>query len=223
MKDQNKIIIERFNQLAIDYRQNHVAQSGYLVEKQPISEQIFDNWIDYIQKYFKVESHHLLLDAGCGSGLFLKRLKLFTKHLWAVEPADELLTIAKRLNPGVKFSNSRVGNVIFKNIKFDRLFCNSVLFYLNSMKDGEKAIQHFFNITSESAKIWLGDIPMPNPELCDRDYRRIEKSSGWKLQHYPPQFFYKICDKRNYECKILYQEVDGKITAAFRYDVLISK
>ena len=37
------------------------------------------------------------------------------------------------------------------------------------------------------------------------------------------QFFYEICEPLNYKCKILYQEVEGKLTAAYRYDVLIEK
>ena len=222
-KDQSKKIIEKYNDLATNNKDNQVGQSGYFIDGVTINEAIFDGWVKYVQKYFKIEKNQNLLDVGCGSGLFLGRFRSYTNNLYGVEPAEKLIKSTKIKYPEVILKQGTVLDAGFENVKFDRIFCNSVLFYLNSMNECRDAIYHFFSITAKDAKIWLGDIPMPNPGITDRDYKRIERSTGWALQHYPPQFFYEICDPLHYNCKILFQEVENKLTAAYRYDVLIEK
>lgn len=213
-----KEINEKYNQSAINFKNNPVAQSLYFRDGIPAKEELFDEWVNYIQKYFKIEKNDVLLDVGCGSGLFLKRFARYTSNLFGIDPAENLIKNTKLYVPE---ATCKVGHALYIpfNKKFTKIFCNSVILYLN-FNECEKALKLFIQKSKSGSKIWIGDICYPNPQLCDKNYLRVEKSTGWKVQHYPPQFFQKILNRFNLKYKFLYQEVN-KGSAAYRYDLLI--
>ena len=77
--------IKYYDELA-KVEKDYISQAGYKVEDHPIDEEIFDRWAQLIQQKFEIESSHFLIDVGCGSGIFLKRLKYLTdgKHLYSM-------------------------------------------------------------------------------------------------------------------------------------------
>ena len=86
--------VDYYNRLARSYA-DPAPQSGYLLDNQPVDERVFDNWVQFIQRYFAVSADHYLLDVGCGSGLFLKRFAGYTNHLYGVDPSEEQLANAR--------------------------------------------------------------------------------------------------------------------------------
>lgn len=213
-----KEINEKYNQSAVQFNDNPVAQSLYFRDGVPVKEDLFDEWANYVQKYFKIEKDDILLDVGCGAGLFLKRFAKFTSNLYGIDPAENLVKSAQSYVP---IAICKVGHALkipFSK-KFTKIFCNSVILYLN-FNDCKKALKLFIQKSKPGSKIWIGDICYPNPQLCDKNFLRIEKSTGWKVQHYPPQFFIKILEKYSFKYKFLFQEVK-KSSAAYRYDLLI--
>jgi SAM-dependent methyltransferase len=200
------------------------AQSGYVTsDNRTLDESVFDHWVELIQGYFGVSPRHYLLDVGCGSGVFLQRFAHYTCNLFGVDPAAGQLENARLNCPG---AHLRVGSALdaaFGNIKFDRIICNSVFLCFPTMSDARDAISHFLSISSNDAKIWIGDLPLPTIEMReDGEYRRTGLSTKLGTQHYPPRFMAEVC--RELEVAGTYiKQVVNKASAAFRYDWLIEK
>jgi len=222
MLNQKEKITKRYNELAEEFS-DQVAQSGYFIDKKPIDEAIFDQWFEKIQEKFSVSSSDFLIDVGCGSGIFLKRFLKYTSHLYGIDPAEKLLVKAKNNCPIAKLKVGTADNIEFDSVKFSRVFCNSVFLYLNSLEHAKKVIAHFIYISTNDAKIWLGDLAYPNPEVNDENFRRKEKSTGWELQHYPPEYLHEVCNEFKVKGTFIRQEIKEKVTGKFRYDFLIEK
>jgi len=202
---------------------NPAAQSGYVADDRPLDERVFDGWVEYIQQYFSVSSDHYLLDVGCGSGLFLKRFALYTPRLFGVDPSAEQIANA-RLNCPI--AHLRIGTAVdaaFSNIRFDRIICNSVFLCFPALPYAREAIVHFLSISSDQAKIWIGDLPLPTTEMRqDGEYRRTGLTTKLGTQHYPPSFMEALC--KDFGVRYTYvKQVVNKASAAFRYDWLIEK
>jgi len=199
-----------------------VSQSGYLVDGKPIDEEVFEAWACYIQEHVEVRPQHVLLDVGCGSGLFLKRFSKFTDQLYGVDTSAEQIKNAKTNCPS---AHLRIGSALdagFGNLCFDRIICNGVFLLLESLVFARDVVKHILSISAPDARIWIGDLPMPTKEMMpDGNYRRKGKSSDLELQHFPPDFFNELCSELGVEGHPVAQEVRGKLTAAFRYDFLI--
>ena len=200
------------------------AQSGYVYnDNQTIDQSVFDDWIEFIQGYLAISPDHYLLDVGCGSGLFLKRFTRYTTHVFGVDPARAQLENA-RLNCPI--ASLRIGSAVdaaFGNILFDRIVCNSVFLCFPSMFAARDAVSHLLSISSNQAKIWIGDLPLPTPEMReDSEFRRIGLTSKLGTQHYPPAFMKDLCQELGVAGTYVKQVVN-KVSAAYRYDWLIEK
>lgn len=220
MKDVFKL---GFNNAAVKYEGNPVGQSLYCLDGKPVNPSLFKHWYKYIQKYFRVNEKDFLLDMGCGSGLFIEHFRKRGCKIIGVDISDQIIKRNKIKYPDIQFY---VGNLLsYKcdSVKYTKIFCNSVLLYINGLSRAEKGILNLLKILKKEGKLWLGDIPMPNPDLCDKNYIRIEKSTGWKIQHYPPQFFFELARKTDSKCYMYYQEVSGKNSSAYRYDIMLVK
>lgn len=212
-----------FNNAAIEFEGNPVGQSLYCLDGKPVSPLLFKRWYSYVQKYFKVNRKDILLDLGCGSGLFIEHFRKCRCKITGVDIADEIIKRNKLKYPDVQFSVSDLLSYKDDPDKYTKIFCNSVLLYIIGLSKSEKAILNMMRILKRGGKLWLGDIPMPNPDLCDKKFIRIEKSTGWKIQHYPPQFFFELAREINSDCYMFYQEVKGKNSSAYRYDIMFIK
>jgi SAM-dependent methyltransferase len=200
------------------------AQSGYVTSNNTTLDQsVFDSWIEYIQGYFGVSPDHYLLDVGCGSGVFLKRFARYTSHLFGVDPAAAQIENARSNCPA---AHLRIGSAVdagFGDIRFDRIICNSVFLCFPTISHARDAISHFLSISSNRAKIWIGDLPLPTAEMReDGEYRRTGLTTKLGTQHYPPKFMEELCEDLDVAGTYIKQVVN-KASAAFRYDWLIEK
>jgi SAM-dependent methyltransferase len=200
------------------------AQSGYVTSDNTILDQgVFDGWIEYMQKYLAIAHHHYLLDVGCGSGIFLKRFARYTRHLFGVDPAAAQLDNARLHCPIAHFRVGSAVDAAFGAIRFDRIICNSVFLCFPIMSHARDAISHFLSISSDDAKIWIGDLPLPTAEMReDGEYRRTGLTTKLGTQHYPPRFMADVCEDLGVAGTYIKQNVN-KTSAAFRYDWLIDK
>lgn len=201
-----------------------IAQSGYVTnDNKTLDESVFDDWVEYIQSHFMVASSHYLLDVGCGSGIFLERFSRYTSHLFGVDPAESQLANARSNCPTVRLRLGSATDAAFGNLRFDRIFCNSVFLCFSDMSHARDAIYHFLSISALDAKIWIGDLPLPTKEMQENsDYRRTGLTTKLGTQHYPPEFMEKLCKEFGVAGTYVKQIVN-KASAAFRYDWLIEK
>ena len=199
-----------------------IAKSGYSIDGKPIDYQIFVDWFESINRNFKVSNSDILLDIGCGSGIFLELFSLKTQHLFGADTSISQLEGSKKTCPKAVYKQSDALNIEFDGIKFNRLFCNSVFLLFESLDYANKVLNHFMDITATDAQIWIGDIPNVNTNL-DNNYRRVGKSIGLGLQHYPVSFFNDFCQKHGCIGQDFAQKVKGKESANYRYDFMITK
>ena len=214
--------IKYYDELA-KVEKDYISQAGYKVEDHPIDEEIFDRWAQLIQQKFEIESSHFLIDVGCGSGIFLKRFRKFTENLFGVDTSEHQIRNAKINCPVAKLRVGSALDAAFGNIYFDRIFCNSVFLYFESLEYAKKVTEYFVSISTNRAKIFIGDLPIPTANMKDGNYRRKGKAMGFEVQHYPFEFFESICRDLNLECYKIEQKVEGKPTSKWRYDLLIKK
>ena len=67
-------------------------------------------------------------------------------------------------------------------------------------------------------------MPLPTPEMREGGgYRRTGITTKLETQHYPPSFMERLCRDLGVNYTYVKQEVEGKVTAAYRYDWLIEK
>jgi hypothetical protein len=91
------------------------------------------------------------------------------------------------------------------------------------MSHARDAVSHFLSISSDDAKIWIGDLPLPTAEMLeDGDYRRTGLTTKLGTQHYPPGFMTDLCRELGVAGTYI-QQVVNKASASFRYDWLIEK
>jgi SAM-dependent methyltransferase len=201
-----------------------VAQSGYVIgDDKALDQSVFDDWVAFIQSYLAVSSDHYFLDVGCGSGLFLKRFAHFTSRLYGVDPAVAQIKNARSNCPHAYLRVGSAVDAAFENIEFDVIICNSVFLCFPSMAYARDAVCHFLSISSDSAKIWIGDLPIPtNAMREDGDYRRTGLTTKLGTQHYPPRFMENLCRGLGVRGTYVKQLVN-KETATYRYDWLVEK
>ena len=209
-----------------DLAKNHkdaISQSGYMYEGQPIPEKVFDDWFEQIQKHFKVTDKSKLVDIGCGSGIFLKKFYGITKSVYGVDTSENQILAAEKNCPGAVLKKGDALNFAFPDVVFDRLFCNSVFLLFSGLDYAKGVIKNFLEVSAPDAKIWLGDIPYPTPEMKGGDYRRKTKAVGFEMQHYPVEFLLDVCSEFQVKGTEIKQNVEGKISSQYRYDFLIEK
>lgn len=76
-----------------------------------------------------------VLDLGCGSGVFTKKLNSFgVKSIVGFDLSKEMINIARRENPNIKFYVGNAKKTPFKNSQFDVVSSSLVAHYFKNLK-----------------------------------------------------------------------------------------
>ena len=76
-----------------------------------------------------------VLDLGCGSGVFTKKIRsMGTKSIVGLDLSNGLIDIAKRENPKIKFHVGNATKTHFKNSQFDVISSSLMIHYLKNLK-----------------------------------------------------------------------------------------
>jgi 2-polyprenyl-3-methyl-5-hydroxy-6-metoxy-1,4-benzoquinol methylase len=92
-----------------------------------------------LKKITKWNRNDVVLDAGCGSGRFIKLLSPFVKEMHGIDISEKALKIAKSYK--IKNAIIRKGNVLkipYRNNSFDKVICIDVIEHI---KDDKKSIK----------------------------------------------------------------------------------
>lgn len=81
-----------------------------------------------------------LLDWGCGSGLYIKKLKKKCKEIKGFDISPEMVEIARELNPGVEIKVGSGTKIPFRE-KFDVVFASLAIHYLKDLDKPFKEIK----------------------------------------------------------------------------------
>lgn len=122
---------------------------------------------------------HLVLDAGCGSGLFTYMATKAGAQVMGIDAAAGLLEVAKRRNPGVNFLEEDLEALPFTDNAFNVVVGFNSFQYAGSF---EKALQEAKRILKPGGKLVVGIWDKPE----NSDATSVLKSIGALLPPPPP-------------------------------------
>lgn len=116
--------------------------------------------LKFLKSFLKNKKGNVILDAGCGTGSLMKKLKGFGE-IWGVDANDEALKFAK-INGIKKVLKASVEKIPFKKNTFDALVSIDVLYH-KGVKSDLQALKEFKRvlkpggilITKNPAHNWL--------------------------------------------------------------------
>mgnify|MGYP001566594883 CR=1 FL=1 len=99
--------------------------------------------IELLKKYLFKKTGNIILDAGCGTGSLMKKLKSFGK-IYGVDVSHEALKFAK--SNGLKqVRKGSVTNIPFKENQFNAVVSIDVLYH-KAVKSDLKALKEFIRV-----------------------------------------------------------------------------
>jgi len=115
-----------------------------------------------VAKKLELRSEVVLLDVGCGAGLFEIAFSPWLKEIYDVDYSEEQIKVAKRNTE--KYDNVTVerANILilpFEYGFFSKVLANSVIQYLNGMDEVEKAFEELGRVSRKQCRILVSLIP----------------------------------------------------------------
>lgn len=214
-----------------------------------VAEQVFDEISDEITYRLELKEDDSLLEVGCGSGLFLNRLKSRVAFIAGVDFSIEQL---RHINDeSVKFCVAEAAKLPFNDYVFDKVFCHSVFQYFPDIEYSKQSIEEMLRVSKPNGKLLISDIlngyledirlykERQNIGLHRRLINQIKsalrplykkiKGVNQPLAIFPlsiePTFFPEYFRDSKHQCFPLLETVKSKpkTSLMFRYDVLICK
>ena len=116
--------------------------------------------IELLKKYIPKKTGNIILDAGCGTGALMKKLKNFGT-IWGIDASSEAIKFAK-LNGLKQVKKASIEDIPYKNNQFDAVISIDVLYH-RAVKSDLKALLEFKRvlkpdgilITKNPAHNWL--------------------------------------------------------------------
>jgi len=75
-----------------------------------------------------------VLDLGCGSGIFTKKIASWNSNVVGLDFSSKLINIAKRENPEIKFYIGNASKTPFKNSQFDIVTSSLMAHYFKNLR-----------------------------------------------------------------------------------------
>lgn len=125
-----------------------------------IEEYLYD--IIDICKKLKLERKDRLLNIGCGNGLMEILLSYWVRSITSIDFSKGMIARARENNKGhknIKFFRGNILNLGFLKKRFDKVLCNSVIQYLDSMEDVRTALKEIRKIAKKNAIILISANP----------------------------------------------------------------
>jgi ubiquinone/menaquinone biosynthesis C-methylase UbiE len=118
----------------------------------------------------KIKNNSTILDAGCGTGTFLKILsKNKTLKLYGIDVSRKMLEVAKKkLKNRARLSLIPVEKIGYRN-KFDYIFS---IIPMHHYSDQEKAIKNFYQSLKNKGRLIILDVDLG--KSLNRFFHRIE-------------------------------------------------
>jgi len=143
-----------------------------------------------VLKFLSRVSDKKVLDVGCGKGKISRKLKDLGFDVIGIEPSIELIKIARKNNPDIKFIQASATNLPFEKETFDFLICIEVLEHI---PDTKKAIKEMIRVLKLNGKVLIIDknILSLNPDYLIPTFflkRFLENRNKWM---YPKNFPFK--------------------------------
>lgn len=120
----------------------------------------YDAYKTIINQELEDFKNPLILDLGCGSGVFLKFLS-FYGETYGIDNSEEMLSLASEKNPEAKLFLLNILNLKNLNISFDFIISTFDVFnYLRDFEEFSKGLKEVYNSLNKGGK-FIFDIHTP--------------------------------------------------------------
>ncbi len=127
--------------------------------RKKVSEETFQEIIKSILKNLEIaEIKDSIIDVGCGNGQFLSALSTYFKNLYGCDYCEEMVDIARELNPEANIIQTEANNLPFSNKFTDYSLTYSIFHYLPSFQYAIDCIYELIRVTKDNGRILIGDI-----------------------------------------------------------------
>ncbi len=110
----------------------------------------------------KITERDKVLEIGCGTGLFTRKVYAQTKaDITAIDISEELLEEARKLLPEATFRVDDAMNLSFEDDSFQVVFGSSVLHHLEM----EKSLREIYRILKKGGRMVFAEPNMINPQI----------------------------------------------------------
>ena len=117
---------------------------------------------NFFVQFGQIDSDKSVLEIGCGTGLFTKRVnELTNSKVTAIDISETLISIAKTKVPSCKFMRMDAMNMIFQPNLFDVVYGSSILHHLHI----ETALNEIHRVLKPAGKIVFAEPNMLNPHI----------------------------------------------------------
>jgi ubiquinone/menaquinone biosynthesis C-methylase UbiE len=182
-----------------------------------------------------LRKNDILLDAGCGGGLFEIALSPWIKKIYAFDFSQKMVNIAKRNTRKYKNVTLKVGNIRkmpFDMGLFNKVLLSSVIQYLNNMDEVESVISDLYSSTSNDVTILISMTPdADNKHTYIEGYYKLgltEVVIQKKIESLNKSIWFdryklkELCEKSGFKATIL--DIDEEIwQSKYYFDLLLKK
>ncbi len=124
-----------------------------------VTEETFQEIIKSILKNLEIgEIKDSIIDVGCGNGLILSALSSYFKNLYGCDYCEEMVNIARELNPEAKIIKTEANNLPFSDQITAYSLTYSIFHYLPSYQYAVNCIYELIRVTKDKGRILIGDI-----------------------------------------------------------------
>ena len=129
----------------------------------PVAKLRTERRIDFFLSYGSFWQGSNVLEIGCGTGIFTKRIVERTQaNITAIDISPALLQIAEKKVPEVSFKVENAMDLSFEDESFDCVYGNSTIHHLEIFE----ALNEFYRVLKEGGKLIFSEPNMINPQIC---------------------------------------------------------
>lgn len=154
--------------------------------KNPIQKILINNFYSTLISLTKPLSPKTILDAGCGEGFSMNKLKLngIGEKIEGIEYSKDAISFGKKLFPDLTIKQGSVYELPYKDNSFDLIVCTEVLEHL---EDPKKAIKEMLRVTKKYLIISVPNEPlfMMSNFLRGKNLSRLGNDEG-HINHWNP-------------------------------------
>lgn len=133
------------------------------------------------------------LDAGCGTGLYTRRLVAAGAMVTGVDADEEMLAAARVATPGAAFFHADIAALPFGDGAFDLTLAVTVLCFV---ADPPRVVRELVRVTRPGGRVVLAELNSRSPWAAWRRIRGRRGSTTWRhARFYTPRELARLLDR----------------------------